>query len=80
MAAKPLPIPPDVPVINIDEHGNVSQAVEIDNGGQVMFYVTKYGGEGANQCRITISASNIGWHRKTTAGDNTIKVGGGSNT
>ena len=78
MAAKPVPMPSDIPVITIDDKGNISGPVEIDNGGQITFKVSKYGGSGANECRITISASNIGWHRRPIEGGNTIKVGPGS--
>jgi hypothetical protein len=77
MAAKPVPITADPPVITIDVNGNVSSAVEIVNGGQVTFQVSGYK-PGNNQCRITIAASNIGWKHRDAQGDNTIKVGPGS--
>jgi hypothetical protein len=67
----------DTPVITIDQNGNVSSAVTIVNGGQVTFKVSTYK-SGNNQCRITISTSNIGWRNGDDLGDPTIKVGPGS--
>jgi hypothetical protein len=80
MAAKPIPITADPPVITIDQNGIVSSAVTIVNGGQVKFQVSSYK-SGNNQCRITISTSNIGWRNGGdggNVGDPTIKVGPGS--
>jgi len=78
MAAKPLPIPADVPVIYIDADGKVSKDVEIDDGGQITIKVNNYK-PGNNECRITISAGNISWRHRDTEGGGTIKVGGGTN-
>jgi hypothetical protein len=77
MAAKPIPITADPPVITIDQNGTVSLPVTIVNGGVVQFMVTSYK-SGNSQCRITISTSNIGWRKGDDLGDPTIKVGPGS--
>lgn len=77
MAANPLSIRENIPTITIDDNGNVSSPVVIDNPGQVTINVSKYK-SGSNECRITISAKVITWNHHLTQGGNTIKVGGGS--
>jgi hypothetical protein len=76
MAARPIPITDDPPVITIDANGNVSSPVTIPNNGQVTFQVTGYK-SGNDECRITISANNIGWHKKDVMDEGTIKIGAG---
>lgn len=82
MAAEPIPMPEDSTQVDIDQNGNISGQVEVNNGGVVKFNVTQYGidpntGQQGNVCEITLTSSNVAWSTSAAAGQNTIKVGNG---
>lgn len=80
MAAEPIPMPEDSTQVDIDQYGNPSGQVEVNNGGVVKFNVTQYGidpntGQQGNICIITLTSGNVTWSTSADAGQNTIKVG-----
>ena len=80
MAAEPIPMPADSTQVDIDQFGNISGEVEVNNGGVVKFNVTQYGidpntGQQGNVCIITLTSANIAWSTSPIEGQNTIKVG-----
>jgi hypothetical protein len=88
MAAKPLPITGPANEVDIDQYGNVSGSVIVDNAGVVRFHVTQYPidpntGQPYNQCIVSIQQSDVSWATTTVrsitaspdAGTSTIKVG-----
>jgi hypothetical protein len=88
MAARPLPITGPTNEVDIDQYGNVSGAVTVNNGGVVKFNVTQYPidpntGQPYNQCMVSVKQEDVSWATTTArsltatpdSGISTIKVG-----
>jgi len=60
--------------VTIDENGNVTGKVLINNSGNVKFDVSKYK-TGKNQCIVTITSANVTWGTTPDANGGTVVVG-----
>ena len=72
--AQPAPAPGYSNEVSIDQNGNVTGQVLVNNSGQVKFDVTSYK-QGHNQCIITITSANVTWGNTPTANGGTVVVG-----
>lgn len=76
MAAEPIPLPKFATQVDIDQNGNVTGQVQVNNSGVVKFNVTQYK-NGYDSCIVNITSANITWVQSAAAGEQTIKVGNG---